>query len=122
MGDLNVIDGLKVVARWKDNPQRHWGGDLVRLEGDLWDWDVCGSFFNRTRTPTASITANMLDAYKGVYGPPDWTSTTDSNVAYSSKVAAANNDGRDTCYSCGASTKTVMGFTNPYQVCTKCGK
>lgn len=37
-------------------------------------------------------------------------------------VTAANNDGRKTCYACGAATKTVMGFSNSYQICTKCGK
>ena len=117
MSVLTVIDGHRVVARWKDDLQRNWGGDIVKR-------DVRGHLFNPQRTPTASISTMFLDAYQGVYGPPDWTSTADSNVTatYSSKVSVANNDGRDTCYSCGASTKTVMGFTSLYQVCTKCGK
>jgi len=36
-------------------------------------------------------------------------------------VPEDNNDGRDTCYSCGAPTK-VVGFFNNMRVCTKCGK
>lgn len=33
-----------------------------------------------------------------------------------------NNDGRDTCFACGAPTESKQGFTDTYQVCTKCGK
>lgn len=33
-----------------------------------------------------------------------------------------NNDGRSTCYSCGAPTEDRQGFSSVYQVCTQCGK
>lgn len=118
MSDLKVIGGLKVVARWKDNLKRNWGGDIVRLEGDLWNWDVNGMFFKSKHTLTASLESNFRNAYQGVYGPPDWT---DGSVP-SVKVTAKNNDGRDTCYACGAPTKAVMGFMSEYNICTKCGK
>ena len=42
--------------------------------------------------------------------------------AFTAVMTAKNNDGRTTCYACGASTKTVVGFSSSYQVCTKCGK
>jgi hypothetical protein len=39
------------------------------------------------------------------------------------KPALENNDGRLTCYACGAPTKTVdTGFGKPYCICTACGK
>jgi hypothetical protein len=43
-------------------------------------------------------------------------------TAAAQKETAKNNDGRATCYACGASTKSVMGFNSEYQICTKCGK
>lgn len=38
--------------------------------------------------------------------------------------APMNNDGRDTCFWCGATTKKVPGFLahSVYNICTKCGK
>ena len=33
-----------------------------------------------------------------------------------------NNDGRSTCYACGAPTEDREGLTSVYQICTKCGK
>jgi hypothetical protein len=37
--------------------------------------------------------------------------------------APKNNDGRTTCFRCGAPTKRVPGISvNNYDICTRCGK
>ena len=39
------------------------------------------------------------------------------------KETPKNNDGRTSCFWCGASTKSVpSGFVAIYDICTKCGK
>lgn len=44
-----------------------------------------------------------------------------ANTSYTKKPK--NNDGRTTCFWCGAPTKDVPGvFMNTYTICTKCGK
>lgn len=56
------------------------------------------------------------------YGKIGYLRRVDDAANVTTLSTATNNDGRDTCFACGAKTKTVMGFSNSYQVCTKCGK
>jgi len=60
-----------------------------------------------------------------------WGSAMDSEPVWScagrpslGALPIENNDGRTTCYACGAATKRVQGFLamSTYDVCTKCGK
>jgi len=54
----------------------------------------------------------------------DWTILTgpDPFAKVPQKKAPKNNEGRKTCYWCGAPTKSVMLFTSITDVCTKCGE
>lgn len=103
-------------------------GKLAELEDGTWWWighspklkEVKNSGWNdldmRSPKAYADIKSGVLkpywirDGYGWMYQP----------IQVILKVK--NNDGRDICYSCAAPTKTIMGFSDQYQVCTACGK
>ena len=67
--------------------------------------------------------SGCIDGFK-FYGHIKWLNrcTKLAEAVVPKFSTANNNDGRSLCYDCSAPTKTVMGFTNSYQVCTVCGK
>ena len=123
MGDL------KVIAKWYSSKCGRYSLDAAKVEKDgeiFWTWvdpntgekNPGQSLFTLGDLQTNNPKDDLTKTAMGLFGSPDWT----CSGAVTQCVTAKNNDGRDTCYACGAITKSVMGFNSEYQVCTKCGK
>ena len=113
---------IKIIRKYKGRVDL-----LAELEGGLWWW--IGHRPNDTELHNGSGWADLdirdpkiYEAIKSGVLQPYWVNV-DVNCNKESRASTPkNNDGRDTCYSCSAPTKTVMAITSQYQICTKCGK
>lgn len=90
-----IVDGINTA----DIPQV--GCDI------LWDGESKSSICHGMYLTLVDV--NMVSPDMETQDTPEWT-----------KVKQ-NNDGRSSCYSCGAPTEDREGLTSMYQVCTKCG-
>lgn len=94
-------------------PQPRWDGD--------YDQGPMGKWVKARVTYVSPINANIRhDSW-----PSSW-SVVKAYLQFGSETETAkNNDGRDTCYACGAPTRPCgsagFGPNHEWRVCTKCG-
>lgn len=104
---------------------------IAELEDGKWYWLVPHNA-RLTKVPDNygwdDLDVRSIKTYEAINSgalQPYWSLSDYTDAFGNSQTTQAlpkNNDGRDTCYSCEAPTKTVMAITSQYQVCTRCGK
>jgi hypothetical protein len=130
MRNFEVGDRVECQAQKCSNcPRWDFGADL--------DTDGNGKWIHGVVCSTqgdVDFTVRFDDGLEWIWSQPSYNSERYSFPGYlrlietmTNAVSAPsiqNNDGRDSCFSCGAKTRPCGGwsFTVDYRICTKCGR
>lgn len=104
----------KITAIFESEQQYLTDDDMI--DKAQWYWrDEVGT---NKRTREGQVFSPYFVAFaNGQLGKPDWYI-----AGYIGGEEPKNNDNRETCYWCGASTKKILLFNDYANVCSKCGR